>query len=342
MKVCVIGDVHFSQYSSILRQRGKDFSVRLEKLIDSLNWAEIIAQSRDCEMIIYLGDFFDTSELNAECITALQRVQWASEIEHILITGNHEMGRADNRYSSAMTLSLLPFFNVITEPDHIQMTDDLLFYLMPYCSDTSMPLAETFNKKSELFDKEKTVLFMHNDIKGINYGQYVSTTGYTVDDIESVCDICFNGHIHNEGKLNNIYTVGNLSGQNFSEDATKYRHKITVFDCDTFHVEDIENPAAFNFYKVDDKFDLSMLKNNAVVSLTTTLSADEVNEKLKAYPNIIASKITVPAVKNDAVNDTETVKQRLTVDHIKQFRDYVMSDIGDTSVIKKELECILQ
>ena len=71
MKILIVGDVHWSTYSSIVRSRGKKYSTRLENLINSVNWAERIADEENCDRIIYLGDFFDKADLTAEEITAL-------------------------------------------------------------------------------------------------------------------------------------------------------------------------------------------------------------------------------------------------------------------------------
>ena len=40
MKIGVVGDVHWCAYSSILRSRGNKYSIRIENLIKSVNWAE--------------------------------------------------------------------------------------------------------------------------------------------------------------------------------------------------------------------------------------------------------------------------------------------------------------
>ena len=88
MKILVVGDVHWSQYSSILRKRGEKYSYRLENLIQSVNWAEQLAYETNCELIVYLGDFFDRAEINSEEISALKEIVWASK-PHYFLVGNH-------------------------------------------------------------------------------------------------------------------------------------------------------------------------------------------------------------------------------------------------------------
>ena len=77
MKVLIIGDIHFSQYSSIIRKRGEFYSERLENLLWSINWVEKQAEENKVDKIIYLGDFFDRSDLNAEELTAFRDIRWA-------------------------------------------------------------------------------------------------------------------------------------------------------------------------------------------------------------------------------------------------------------------------
>ena len=43
----IVGDVHWSEYSSIYRKRGTKFSKRLENLINTVNWIEETAETYD-------------------------------------------------------------------------------------------------------------------------------------------------------------------------------------------------------------------------------------------------------------------------------------------------------
>ena len=55
MKILVVGDIHWSAYSSILRSRGKRFSTRLEYLIKSMNWVEDMSKKYGVEMLRWEG-----------------------------------------------------------------------------------------------------------------------------------------------------------------------------------------------------------------------------------------------------------------------------------------------
>lgn len=335
MKICIFGDVHWSQYSSIVRQRGEQFSIRLENLIQSMNWVEDMTRKYSCGMCISLGDFFDNSTIDAESIAALREVEW-NEIQHIVVAGNHEMARADNCYSSAIALSFFPFVHVMTTPNQLRIYDEenvcsLMF--LPYVLEPDKcALDKTFVKY------ERNYLFSHNDLKDVNYGPFISKTGFSVDDISAVCDRCFNGHIHNEGICgDNIINVGNLTGQNFSEDATKYRHKIIILDTETDDVVILENPYAMNFYKVDNLSDVR--KDNAVVTLKTSDVSQK--ENLKNMKNVIAYKVIADVKKTSKKAESVSGKDVINIDHLKMFSDYVHNNMGDTEIINQELSEVL-
>ena len=332
MKICIFGDVHWSQYSSIVRQRGERFSIRLENLIQSMNWVEDMTREYNCGMCISLGDFFDASTIDAESITALQEVNW-NEIQHIIVAGNHEMARADNHYSSANILSLLPFVNVVTVPEQMWLCENTNLMFLPYV------LEPDKCNISELFTKNNIdYMFSHNDLKGVNYGSFVSKTGFSVDDISAVCDRCFNGHIHNEGVCgDNIINVGNLTGQNFSEDATKYSHKIIILDTETDDITILENPYAMNFYKVDNLSDVR--KDNAVVTLKTSDMSQK--ENLQNMKNVIAYKVIADVKKTGKKASSVSSKDAINIDHLKMFSDYIHNNMGDTEIINQEMSEVL-
>ena len=332
MKICIFGDVHWSQYSSIVRQRGERFSIRLENLIQSMNWVEDMTREYNCGMCISLGDFFDASTIDAESITALREVNW-NEIQHIIVAGNHEMARADNHYSSANILSLLPFVDVVTFPKQMRLCENTNLMFLPYV------LEPDKCNISELFTKNNIdYMFSHNDLKDVNYGSFVSKVGFSVDDISAICDRCFNGHIHNEGVCgDNIINVGNLTGQNFSEDATKYSHKIIILDTETDDITILENPYAMNFYKVDNLSDVR--KDNAVVTLKTSDTSQK--ENLKNMKNVIAYKVIADVKKTGKKASSVSSKDAINIDHLKMFSDYVHSNMGDTEIINQELSEVL-
>lgn len=349
MKILLYADPHWSAYSSIVRGRGEKYSVRLENLIKSINWVEKLAYTHNCEEIVCLGDFFDKESLNSEEITALQDISWERPgiIQHSMLVGNHEMGRNDLEYSS-MHVFKQNGFAVVNEPVYVDDADtgftDIDILYLPYILDCNRK-----SLKEYLHDRpsgRKLIVFSHNDIAGIQMGRFMSTSGFTIDEIEENCDLFINGHLHNGEKITDkIINLGNLTGQNFSEDGFVYRHCAMVLDTATLSYELIENPYALNFYKIDasakqpDLYD-DAYKNSIITLTCAEAQVDYWRQILKDCPNIIESRILVERRTNTT---TENKSEDLYAsDHLEQFKVYVLENIGESDIIKEELIEILK
>ena len=349
MKVGVVGDIHWSRYSSILRQRGSTYSNRLENCIKSVEWAERVMDYQKCDVAIYLGDFFDSSELNSEELTALTELtdKWSNKFTHYFLVGNHEMGIHDLSQSSSHIFNMLNVpkvhgMEVVDKPLSIEC-DTVNLILLPYIlEDERKPLKEYIKFVG---NNKRNIIFSHNDIAGIQMGKFKSQKGFSIEEIQENCDLFLNGHIHNGEKVaDKIINVGNLTGQNFSEDAMKYDHGIIILDTETLQCEFYENPHAFNFYKFDLcnlDYDLNTLKTNSVV--TAKVAPDEqefYRDQFENNPNIIAYRIILaPSELNNAVSNN---KEIISVNHLEKFSEYVLQNLGNDNVVKYELEEVLK
>ena len=343
MRICIYSDNHFSQYSSILTLRGDTYSYRLENQIKSINWIESIAESRNCEKVICLGDFFNDSKLNAEEITALQDISWSKKLEHIFLVGNHEMSMHTSDCSTMHLFRMLDNARVIDKPT-ADTVGDIEFLYLPYILEDDRKFISTYVGDIN----RRRIILSHNDLKGIQMGRFISKNGFDIDDLSNNSIWTFNGHIHNQSCNNgNVINVGNLTGQNFSEDGFKYPHGCIFLDTDTMRVEFEINPYAINFYKVD----LSSIEDiyynckldelckslyNAVLSIKVPSGKIEyTHELLKSYPNIITYRVqTAPNL-----DKKETKVEKITsIDHIEQFREYVMKNFNLDEVTLQELD----
>lgn len=352
MKVLVVGDVHWSQYSSIVRDRSEQFTYRLDNLIDSVNWVNQLAEEENVRHVICLGDFFDSYSLHAEEIKALNKIKWFNQKWRFLV-GNHEV-YSTNRSRSSVSI-FENYHTIYSEPELITWNNVELCFL-PYMFDSDRKtLKDYFGEKAK-----KRIIFSHNDIKGINYGVTVSRTGYEIEDIEQNCDLFINGHIHNGEKITDkIINLGNLTGQNFSEDAFRYEHHIMILDTDTLDYKFVRNPYAMNFYKVDfcDK-DIDYINNISMkLRSPAVLSAscdeddfDYINKRFnpdmeedKLIPrncNVVKCRITV----NRKIKTELTMeKQKLNVEnYIDKFSEYMKEKITNSSVLEEELGEVLK
>lgn len=121
MKILFFSDVHWSTTSSIVRERGIKYSIRLERLIDSMSWVNQLAVDENCAMMICAGDMFDKPICTDEEITAIQEVKW-NDLPCYFLCGNHESSVADLKYNSV---------NLLKKDNHIIITDPMLLNVLP-------------------------------------------------------------------------------------------------------------------------------------------------------------------------------------------------------------------
>lgn len=352
MKVLVIGDVHWSQYSSILRKRGVKYSYRLENLIESINWAENIAEQSGCKMIVYLGDFFDKPNLNAEEISALDAIQW-SDIEHYFLVGNHESGMHDLEFNSTNVFKLNNSYviqtpTIINNPySNSDCPEELIF--LPYISESNRKLLCEYIHETN----NKRIIFSHNDLKGIQMGKFISKEGFSIDEIQNNCDLFLNGHLHNGTKVaDKIINVGNLTGQNFSEDAFIYDHSIIILDTETLQCAVYENPYALNFYKLDlTDVDIdiindisSKLKQNSIITIKCN---DNNLDYLRKRFNIKYKDDIVPfncnVIESRFIIQSDNIKinnkqETFSINHLESFKDYMINLLGNNDILIEELQ----
>lgn len=343
-KILVCPDIHFCQYYSIIDQRGKKYSAKLENCIDSVNWVMQTALKENCSSIFYLGDFFDKSVLNAEEITALSDIDFNIELNQFIIVGNHEAKTADNAFNTSNSLQKVNVF------DKYQLLEDdtTAIHLIPYIYDCPEDLLEIIKP---VYGKKNLVL-SHNDLNGVNYGNYISKNGFSLESIEKNCDLFINGHIHNNSWVTKkILNLGILTGKNFNEDFRKYTHQVAVVDLDTFNVKLIENPFALNFAKFDSLASCDELKHciestdkkNLVFyikcqqdiqpEVKTLLENYKLTKKVFTYKIITERKYTA----NPSNNESKKLNK---INPYKDLRESVLRYVDNSEYTRSELDII--
>jgi DNA repair exonuclease SbcCD nuclease subunit len=344
MKILCYTDNHFCERSSILTKYGTKYSLRLENQLASINWVEQLARDEGCGMIVCLGDFFDKPHLTDQEITALQDINWAEDIPHYFLVGNHESEENDLQYSSTKVLEGDNRY-IVDKPTLYQILDFELAFL-PYVVESNKQPLETYFPQNSL--KLPRILFSHNDILGLQMGPVVSKIGFSVEEIEANCVCCLNGHLHNgQAVSSKILNLGNLTGKDFGEDALRYSHKVLIFDTDTFSFQTFENPHAFNFYKFDilTEADLKLLdtvKTNAVISIKCVDKCVEATrEKIEANKNIIDTRIILIKTFEDSGDPSVDISD-LAVDQCVKFAQCCREKLDNTPILEAELAEILK
>jgi len=333
MKLLIYTDPHFCEKYSIIDKQGKKYTLRLENQIESINWVEQLAQEKGCQYIICAGDFFDKAQLTDQELTALQEIKWAPAVHYFLV-GNHESEENDLHFNSTKALEGQNRF-IISEPKLFEEPGFELAFLPYIIESDRKPAAEYFPAMKE---GTKRILISHNDLMGIQMGPVVSKAGFEPKELEAICTCCINGHLHNGQKITpTVLNLGNLTGKDFGEDADRYPHRVLFFDTDSMKVEFIENPYAFNFYRLEintevDVNKLTKLKNNAVLSIKCkdTLSSALRTKLEELGEKIIASRIITV---RDASTEATLNAADLSMDHLAKFYEVCKEKIENTKIL---------
>jgi predicted phosphodiesterase len=337
MKILLFTDLHMCPRSSIINKWGTKYPSRLENCVESLNWLERKAEELGCTYIINLGDFFDKPDLTSETITACNEIQWA-DIMHYHLVGNHDASNSSLTFNSVN--SLKRDYHIIV--DNVQMINfgDFELCFLPYITECDRkPLKDYFTQRNT---NKPRIILSHNDISGIQLGPVMSKTGFSLEEIEANCDIFCNGHLHNGQALTQkVINLGNLTGKDFGEDASKYSHNIALLDTETMSLSYIENPYAYNFYKVqidseNDINQLNNLKSNAVVSVKCEQSLTEkVKQQIMSIDSIIESRIILTKKYEESTEESSGLD--LTVDHLARFIECCKATIESSTLLDEEL-----
>lgn len=344
IRIGISTDQHWSQNSSILRKQGKKYSVRLENLIKSVNWFEQLTEIEHCDMNFYLGDFFDRSDLNAQEITALSEIKWFNNKKYFLV-GNHESNVLNLNFSSTKVFEKLDS-KIISEPMKLEANSLVDMYFLPYMSSNNKVLKLTDYIPK---DTKKKIILSHNDIAGLQYGKFISTSGFLVNDIMNDCTLFINGHLHNSRIINDkIVLVGNLTGQNFNEDSTKYEHLAYIMQIDDdgkITLEPYINPYAFNFYKIyinslNDLNKLNNLKSNSVLSLVCNGNlVQRTKDLVRNNKNVVEYRV-ISVYQRETSEEDGTEEFIKTEDHITQFINYVQTKLEPSKILSEELSIL--
>ena len=363
-KILLCTDNHFCSTSSILRQRGAQYTLRLENQLQTINWIVDKAIELECSNIFFLGDFFDSATLNAEEISCLSEIDFKGIYTHFLV-GNHEMGNATLDYSSAHSFLLNQNCEVYNKPS-VLVLDNTSIYMLPYQLEVNRldSVMEYFPTNLPT-NTQYRLLLSHNDIAGINMGKFVSQVGFDVSDLSSKFDLVVNGHIHNQGWVaNNVLNLGNITGQNFSEDSVKYPHQAMLIDTETLEYTFFTNPYALNFAKLDFTTEETahidyinkvshMIGNNAVLSIKVKPDDYEylrnrfdpqynTSELIPKSCNVLCCRVIIDKGTSQVNEEDNSKVSTLHLDHLNEFQKYVLENIGEDEVTLQELQEVLK
>lgn len=347
MRCILFTDAHGGQTSSVLREMGKRYSYRLENLLDILKWLKEMAEKNNCDRIICLGDMFDKPDLTAEEITAINTID-LSNFEFVI--GNHEAISNDLGINS---VNLFRTSRIYDKPTLEDLGNVQLVFLPYVTEQCRQPLSDTLKSIGATLDRPIYML-SHNDIKGVQYGTFLSTCGYDKDEILQNVDLFINGHIHNgswveEGRILNL---GAIDGINFSSDATDWVPRAAILDTDTSYIDFLYNPYAFRFYKKDfssilnpidciNRFlnSLDKTTKNVISIKVDSKHAEEANSLIKSIDWLYYSRMVVNYSDQEVVTEVRNESNSVSLDfnYVDKFRDFIAAKHKENDSLNYEI-----
>ena len=344
MKIIINSDEHCVANLSAIRGKGKEFSVRLEHFIDSVNWVNDLAIKEGCSIVLCAGDFFDKTKITDEEATALTKINW-NGLRWYLLCGNHESSVSDLRYNMLKLLETDERI-VVSEVQVLNLDYvDLLF--LPYIVESNRKdLSEYIESVKEQLTGKPIVILSHNDICGIDYGSNVSKTGFSIDEIEQNCALFLNGHLHNTTKVTDrIINVGSLFAHNFSCDSSIYSYGAWILDTETLNIKFYENPYGFNFYTFDIRSEsdfkkLSKIKPNAAVKIKCSENlVPALKDELEKYKDRILSQNIIQVLTSTGT-ETANVDTSYKFDYLEKLAELCRATITNSDMLEEELAII--
>lgn len=343
MKILLFSDVHWSATSSIVRTMAEKYTTRLQLLLESMNWVNNQAIIHQCDLMICAGDFFDRTTINDLELTALKDIKW-NNLPCYFLVGNHESSVADLHLNLLKALENEKHI-IVDKPEFSLDLNGCIVNFLPYiAASEKKPLVDYFKS----FDlNKKHIIISHNDLAGIQYGKFLSTAGFSIDEITQMGDLYLNGHLHNSEWISSkVLNLGSLSAHNFTNDSFKYSYGAWLLDTETLQLNFLENPYGLNFYKIvieqqNDFMQLGSLKQNAVVAISCKKNLiEELKNKFDAncYPNIIAKKlVTIFDYEQSSLDTQNNVTTLCNIDHVQRFIDFCHEKLGTNKCIDDEL-----
>lgn len=324
MKFIIISDNHFCTKSSVINGRGERYSDRLENQIESIKWVDSFNLP-----VIHLGDFFDRPVLTAEEVSALEEIiplmkGW------IFLRGNHE-------YSGDYDVLGALGATYIRKPTDTIIGDNMGL----------KTLFLPFNSTEEDIKGDYDLILGHIGLKDIPFG----AKGMDFGVIDKHCKIFLNGHLHNRYKLGeNKWNMGSLTAQNFSDDCLEYRKGAVILDTDTGSLEFIENPYAFNFFKLSwDEYQRKYQGGPAAFAMGRKTSCISITCKEGQKNEIFSCNMFTRSYYLRVLEETKKKKEETqssqtleSLDPFIKFRKSFIEKYGESTIINEELAEILK
>ena len=268
---------------------------------------------------IWLGDFLDTKEvIRGKCLNLLYEYFSKSQLQHIILIGNHDWFNLDCQDHALKSLAALKNVRII---DEVAKHPTLPFVFFPYIHDKAK-LREELQK----YSNQDLVAFGHFEVSGFDFGNgHLCEDGIiTHDDFKGFKRV-ISGHFHKLQTTGNFTYLGTPFSHSFGE---ANQDKVTgnyELSTDTLSLTPTDFPRHLSV-----KIDLS--KKGAEKKLAEFLAGNERNHvrvQLHGNPEDVVkldkSKYTEFGIKWEDKSDSPVdskVNLDETLDNKSQFQEW--------------------
>lgn len=320
MKIGIIADIHF--------KASKNIFDRLEMCKQSLLWAYQQFEKENVDLIVNLGDVYDSSVVSAETIQTVSNIfKVHPDIHEIVVAGNHDSFNYLNTVVSH--LSIHSDVEVITEPEK-----SLGLSFLPYRK--TKDITEDLLK-----ELSNDVLFSHIDINKSTSGSGFRLPGVDPELLSKCFGHVFNGHIHHGELINqNVSNVGSLVCHSFS-DRPMSSPGITIYDTESKTSKHIENPFTYFFETIKGNSETEIMnklkkiqsrEQRTILRVVVPVQLREFAKEILLTKNFVSTRVLAATVERTEVNSIN--KQAINqIDLKKEFNEFLT-----TSVDKKTLK----
>lgn len=288
MKIGIIGDLHFKDdlgYADhIVDRRIPEKKEILDFIVESL---------KDCEIIVFLGDQFNSRNSTPYTIKAfINFIEHFKGKELYIIAGNHEKygdGRSALDYLGEIKGTL---WNVVNKEVQIISKGNKVLTFCPYFNKSELETKENKEASMEILKRigKGDILFVHHSIMDTPINETCTTNELPEPvlprkELEKNFKLTVAGHIHRKSHKKNVLITGAI----FNNEVREIQKYIHTIDLESLDVKEIELPGR-KIYKMENptEKDIQGVPNNSVIKAIitkkmTTVEIEELKEILRKH-----------------------------------------------------------
>jgi DNA repair exonuclease SbcCD nuclease subunit len=285
MKYLIFSDTHYYNNPSKSYINSEGVSSWLQCLLDITKNIFETAIKEKVDFVIMNGDLFEEkSRINVQLYNRVWELysEYSQKLHIILNTGNHDL------YTVTGESSLRPFSKdiwVITKPTEIEPN----IWVYP------------FGYRNFLEPNPEITLFTHDEVDF--FIKYPSEKVIPVQSLTGYRYV-FNGHIHDLGQYQNVYSIGSIAINDFGEGRDGRR--FLIVEDDKVRSIDIDCP---KFYDLDSLNEIERVDDTNFfrIAISKSEASHEIFKNYNVFPLIAKTEKRNIRISSD-LNEEERIK----------------------------------